>query len=837
MRRTEMITRSGAATAVWAAALLLAVCLPAAPALAAEGSCSNEARRAEQASTYLSNCRAYELVTPAHEDSGEPEAGTSFNNERPLFEPIDGAHGAANGERMAWISASPGLAGGSSPGLDYLSTRDESGQAWVTEATVPPQSPESGLLCPVLIGMLAWSPNLTKGILADGDSQAEGGFSQQNYGCGHAEPALMEADGAEIEEPQGFQNLFVRSSGTGFYQLVNVTPSTAPHPTPVRFVQIYNASSFLAGSTDLEHVAFEDELPLTEEAEKLSPAVEAACKEEPKGRACWEGHDDLYVWSEGRQPAVRLVSIMPDGKPGEGRLAGSTKSAEGFTPHNMSDYQHAVSGDGSRIFFESEGRLYVRENAYAQQSAAGECTEAEQKAEPEKACTIQLDAKQGGAGEGGGQWLGASEDGARVFFTDEQRLTGTATAESGKPDLYEYDFEAPPGKRLTDLTVDATEPADVQGVSAISQDGSYIYFVAKGKLVGKQKLAGRSPEESEPTANADNLYVSHEGTIAFIATLTADDDCDWTSDAACYPMPANNPGPTMTARLSDNGRYFAFNSSNQLTSYHNAGPNCVELREPTAYVAGSCEEIYLYEAAGNHLACASCNPNGAPSADGATIDWAAGPDSSSEPKNGYPQRNVSETGQVFFETSEALLPQQDVNGVRDVYEYEHETQRLISSGTSSAPSYFMDASADGSNVFFATAQPLVESADSGVYGIYDARVGGGFRAQEESVTAPPCQSLEGCHSPLSEPPAAFSVASATLVASGNLEAKQPEVKAEEPKKKKAAKQKRAAKLAGALKQCARRYRHSRRKRSVCKQRARRQFSPQTKATRHHGGAK
>ena len=62
-----------------------------------------------------------------------------------------------------------------------------------------------------------------------------------------------------------------------------------------------------------------------------------------------------------------------------------------------------------------------------------------------------------------------------VFFTDENKLTATSTTASGKPDLYEYDFEAEAGKRLTDLTVDPVEPADVLGVSGASEGGSYVY--------------------------------------------------------------------------------------------------------------------------------------------------------------------------------------------------------------------------------------------------------------------------------------------------------------------------------------------------------------------------
>ena len=82
--------------------------------------------------------------------------------------------------------------------------------------------------------------------------------------------------------------------------------------------------------------------------------------------------------------------------------------------------------------------------------------------------------------------------------------------------LYEYDLET--GK-LSDLTGEATdstgEGAAVQGVVQISEDGSYVYFVAEGALA-----AGA-------TAGQPNLYVSHEdGVPVFIATLAVDEG-DW----------------------------------------------------------------------------------------------------------------------------------------------------------------------------------------------------------------------------------------------------------------------------------------------------------------------
>jgi hypothetical protein len=799
MRHTGIIA-AGSVAVAWGVVALLLAWLSSSSALAAADGCVNEARRVEQSSTFLANCRAYEQVTPGEKDSGEPRVVKVGDRENNPFEPFFGLRAALNGERMAWHSeyALPGIVGPQSVGLDYLSTRGPEG--WITEAMMPSQSRENGLLCPVVNGMVGWSSNLTEGVLSDGDSQEQGGpeetFDEQGLGCGHDEPRLVAG------EPEGFQNLFLRDSTTRSYQLVNLTPTDAPHPTPTKAVidQQYHPPTFLAGSADLSQVVFEDELPLTEEAEHLTRLgepeqheFEAACEEEPKGRACWEGHDDLYVWSEGQQPAVRLVSFLPDGEPVGGTLAGTIGK-------NVADYRHAVSADGSRIFFEAEGALYVRENSAQAQSALGphgECIE------PTKACTIQLDLPQGGKGPGGGgKWLGANAEGTKAFFTDEASngLTST-TVEGSGANLYEYELpdEADEPGTLVDLTPDAN--AETLGVSGVSEDGSDVYFVADGALSG----TGENSHKARAQAGQPNLYADHEGAIAFIATLDGEDLCDWTSSAGCNRPFEGKLNSGLTARISGNGRYLAFNSVNELTDYDNAGSACSPVYEggefQNQYVSGSCEEIFLYEAEDGNLVCASCDPSGtAPSAAGAAIDWAVEPDGDSETNNLHPQRNVSESGQVFFETAEALLPQQDTNGLSDVYEYEHGALHLISSGTSNAPSYFLDASASGNDVFFATAQKLLPRDSDSAYDIYDARVEGGF--PEPPPPPAPCES-EGCKSTAGAPAVFSAPGSTTFAGPGNVvqgktttkpkAKKKKQKKAKRRKAKKTAKQRRKAK--------------------------------------------
>jgi hypothetical protein len=773
---------------VWAsfAVALAGSILISAPPTLASGSCPNEGIRGSQQSTALPDCRAYELVTPTVKDSGEPEVehGGFF-----LVPNMVGqaARAAENGGRFAWNSEYS-LPGSSSAGLEYLSTRGEDG--WSSGNVVPPQSTEGGVGCPFLVGVVAWSADLSQGVLADGDAQEPGHgttFAEQGFECGHDEPLLAADQPEGFMEREGLQNLFLQDEAAQSYALVNATPITAPVPRPASQNQRYFYASFLAGSSDLSHVVFEEELPLVQAAEKLTPRVEEACA--AKERECWEGHDELYEWREGETPAVRLVSILPDGAPVQGTLAGATKAGQGGAI-NVANFRHAVSADGARIFFEAQGSLYVREDGTS---------------------TSELDALQHGSGAaGGGKFMAASAEGTRVLFTDESRLSPDAKAEAGKPDLYEYDFHKPPGERLSDLTA-AAEPADVLGLGGISEDGSYLYFVADGSLTAEQRNSvGAKAEAGQP-----NLYLLHEGITTFIATLAGADSCDWASNAGCESGGLSGD-PGLTARVSGNGAFIGFNSTKELTGYHNTD----------AITGNADEEIFLYEAAANRLACVSCNPEGPPSAGGAAIRWPGPPDHDSEVSSDYPQRNVSNGGQVFFETAEALVSQ-DANGQRDVYEFEAGGLHLISSGISEAPSYFMDATPSGSDVFFGTAQPLLERDQDDVYDIYDARVDGGF--PEPALPALPC-SGEGCRSAPQEVPALESPASATLSEPGNLTPSAAAPKLAITRKPLT----RAQKLAKALKACARK--RGGRARKACRRAALERYGSTRKRAPRRKGA-
>ena len=118
---------------------------------------------------------------------------------------------------------------------------------------------------------------------------------------------------------------------------------------------------------------------------------------------------------------------------------------------------------------------------------------------------------------------------------------------------------------------------------------------------------------------------------------------------------------------------------------------------------------------------------------------------------------------MFFDTGEALLSQ-DTNGRIDVYEWAPDTLRLISSGRSGHDSAFLDASADGQDVFFTTREQLVGADDDALIDVYDARVGGGLPEQENQ---PECMG-DACQGPVSPPPALSGAGTGTLGGSGNV---------------------------------------------------------------------
>jgi hypothetical protein len=568
-----------------------------------------------------------------------------------------------------------------------------------------------------------------------------------------------------------------------------------------------NSAVLFAGDAtpDLSHVVVQSQIALTATAFALQ---------------------GLYEWAAG-EPAnkeLQLVSVLPKEEGGGPAAGGVTLGANGESGTNS---RHAISSDGSRVIWEdnSQRQLYLRDTA--------------------KGETVRLDMPQQGApGGGAAHFQTANASGTRVFFTD----SGLLTTESGSGDLYECEIGEEAGERkcrLTDLTPKRSgESANVQGVIfGASEDGSYVYFVATGVLSSNE-----NGMKDKAVSGANNLYLLHDGgkgweQAKFIARLSSEDAEDWSSDTDY-----SGDLTRLTGRVSPDGKYLAFMSNRSLTGYDNHDANS---GQPD-------EEVYLYktegQGEGESLICASCNPTGArpigrerPPFNGLIDDvinnkktWIAanvpGWTSSGIIQNRgvHQSRYLSDSGRLFFNSNDALVPQ-DSNGNEDVYEYEPPgvgncasssvtfSERsggclgLISSGTASGESAFVDASETGEDVFFLTAERLVGRDIDAAYDIYDAHV---CSAQSPCLSAPavspPCTTADSCRLAPSPQPSIFGApGSAMFSGAGNVIPAGP-APAVKPKSLT-----RQQKLARALGTC--RKKTNRGRRAVCERRARKRY--------------
>jgi len=532
-------------------------------------------------------------------------------------------------------------------------------------------------------------------------------------------------------------------------------------------------------------------------------------------------NSSLLEWVDGTDFPVSVTNESEE-------MPASAGSTEEFA--HEKDAWHATSEDGKRVYFttppttSSIGQLYVRVNIGEKQSELGpkgECLE------PEMACTIEVSASQrqpeDPAGAQEARYWGASADGDRAFFTSSSELTQdayTGTADNA-PNLYEYDLAS--GK-LTDLTGEETdasgEGAAVQGVAQISEGGAYVYFVANGVLTNVANASGEHAEQGncdpEGSGVSCNLYVSHEGgEPVFIAKLAQKDETDW--------LNGNRPesGPEInTAVVSPAGSRLAFISEQSLPAagfpdgYDNeqAQPReCETELESHELESGKCREVYLYDAETNALACASCNPSGARPEGPSTL---SGVVPHYQAFADYRPRALLEDGDLFFDSKDALA-QGSSGGRENVYEYESGAVHAISNVAGGYGGFFLDASPNGENVFFASADRLLPEDPGGNTVVWDAHVDGGFPV---ATTTVPCANAETCEPPPSPASTPGAPASATFSGPGNLAPASPA-----PTKPKAVVETRAQKLAKALKAC--RKDKTKKKRLACERTARKKYGP------------
>ena len=747
---------------VMLATLCAAVGSAPAGALAGEG-CANEALREEQRSTFLPDCRAYEMVSPPEKNGGDIYA-MSFRT-----------HAAADGNALAFASLT-GFADAMGTGVtvDYLAQRSPGTGGWVTHALTPPVSAGSAPSTRAAGGdtiFEEFSPDLTSGVL---------------------ESATPVGDAGNVS---AVPNLYMRGdvfkSGVGSYALMSGCPvcdaSSKPLP-PVASDPSILPSYWprLAGiSPDGRHAVFESIYDLTGDA----PAQTGFCGDTngtfppPAPTFC---ATRLYEWDEGGLSLVGRVPVPPatecndsGGGPAciaaDMSVAGGSARKERYTPRVVSD-----GSDGhTRVIFtqpaNGEGETYSKMSLFEQfaQGFGRSPVSGNLFMQVDDSQTVQLNVSEATVTDkyAPAEYLDASANGERVFFMSAQALTNDA--EPGARQVYMYDTAAAAGHHLTLLTPEG----GVAAVIGVSNDGHYVYIDANGKI--RLWHDGALTDIAQrPFVGADYLSV----------------DGGWSGS---FPS---------ETRVTPDGLHLLYVSD--------LPPGTGGYDHGKCSSGFGCLELYVYSADSNTVQCASCNPTGAPAATDASLNPTI-LDNNKPPLGGglgtsYLNHALSGDGRfVFFNSEEALVPQ-DTNGKSDAYEYDTHTGRvsLLSSGSEPSGSYFLDADAEGGKVFIATRAQLVSADTDSSYDIYDARSGGGFAEPiAPSACAAVCQGT-----PL--PARSLGVPSSVgFSGAGNLT---PSAVAS-PKPLK-----RAQRLARALREC--RVRHRRRnQRRRCEARARRRY--------------
>ncbi len=722
-------------------------------------------------STGLPDGREWELVSPPDKHGG-------------LILPIreEGlVQASATGGGIAYLTSAPPEAApqGNSNIAQVLSTRGP--QGWSSQDIASPHETATGLAVHAGQEYRAFSSDLSLGVL-----QPLGVFTASLSEQASEQTSYLRSDytpgGATTPCTSSCYRPLVSGCPPAGEECSSLVEEDADVPDGTVFGDqleggLIYGPVFVGGNSDLSDIVVSSQSSLV-----ANPAVK----------------NGLYEWAAGK---LSLVSVLPDGKP----LISSTTRASlggvigGETSINPKD---AVSEDGSRVVWAEGGgekHLYLRDMT-AEKTVQLDL--------PEAACFA---AKMCGAGQAEPAFQLAAADDSRVFFTDDQKLTGEsgeeAFGEENKGDLYECHIVAGPegpACELTDLTpLNNGDRAGVLGlVPGASEDGTYVYFVANGVVAGSGASQGDC-DGKHLTTERCNLYVRHEGSTRLVMTLSGADSPDWGGRG--FGLPG------LTGRTSPDGHWFTFMSQLAPKGYDN--------RDALSGVPD--EEVYLYDYSGNggagSLVCASCNPTNArphgmdfqhlATGEGGLVGgdrvwpnsaWIAANIPGSTPYSTlyalYQSRFLSDSGRLFFNSSDALVPQ-DTNGNEDVYEYEPLGVRnregkpectqasatfgersggcvgLISSGSSPEESAFLDASESGGDVFFLTSAKLSsEDFDSGI-DLYDAHE---CTASSPCIPAaaavpPPCTTGDSCKAAPTPQPSVFGApSSATFSGAGNV---------------------------------------------------------------------
>jgi hypothetical protein len=531
----------------------------------------------------------------------------------------------------------------------------------------------------------------------------------------------------------GVGNVFAGGIG-GIFDAVS--PPLIPQGDGVEAV--VHDSMFEGASTDHSHFYF---------APGPRPVKSTAyLTGDPKPQGLAADHNTYVVHPDSTgQPALELLARDQSDKVWGGncgaRLGGIRPSS--FSAGLLSEItgernQGAISSDGKRVYFSTRP---------TQSEAAAECDLANK-----LRILVRLESKTQGAHieelfqsechrsdcstvDGNDFFQGASADGSKVYFTTTRQLvdsdldTGSNCSsqlgESAGCDLYLYDSDLPPDQRLTQVSVgEAGSPTPgeganvLRGITAVSSDGSHVYFVAQGALTNNPGPKGGLPIVGQP-----NLYAWDRATetTRFIGSLNASDADLWgpsgAIEKALLPVPMAGTDADGNPVAGD-GHILTFASKAPMTSDDGDGNH----RDVFRINADTGELIRISKA----IAGGSGNgPVDVPQTAGESFAT-LGTDFAEL------GRHTDQTGEkIVFSSPEGLVPG-DVNGAEDGYLWQSgKLYRLP--GTLVSPAAL---SSLASTISITTTSALLPQDGDTSEDVYAARIGGGYPQPE---TLEPCQ--------------------------------------------------------------------------------------------------
>jgi NHL repeat len=795
----------------------------------------------------LPDGRAYELVTPAQKNG-------SLINDVTFVGTVPDV--AADGSRVI-ASAIQCFAGAQActahvkddVGSPYAFTRTPGG--WVTTALSPPAS--------------TWSYNALAGYDA---SSATALFVMPS-------------------EPFGEDDFYVRDPETGGFQ--DLGPNT-PREDGAHIPEGGRLSATPQAQTaDYSHVAWES---------PINWAFDAGAGQTPYEYARLGSTQPLLVGVTGGEESHDLISDCVTRLGANGVDRPGTMSADGATVFFTAEpcanglgvnatVDVPVDGVYARVAGESAGAhtVAVSRSRCGVGQAAGEeaCRVAApgQECGPDEtpaeiACRERTAASECGGGgapqetacqEAAGkpadaEFLGASADGSKAFFTSTQQLTDDAsedpsdnavepgcaqTLAANGCNLYEYDTGNQPGHQLVDVSAGDVSGGGprVQGVMAFSPDGSHVYFVAKGVLTVAGNDRGQVAQDG-----ANNLYLferecpdgeaSCVQRTVFITDLPTTDSEEWREHKR--------------ANVTPEGRYLVFLSSGELTADDDS-------------VSGA-KQVFRYDAQTGQLVRISVGDDGFDddgnrSSPGLCEEGLCFESALIVPPGASSTRSdptMSDDGSfVFFQSPVALTPgalndvvvghvEETSGGVttvktiyaQNVYEWHEGRVFLISdgkdvsinNGADPACPFFsvclLGSDASGANVFFTTVDQLVGQDTDTETDIYDARVctAASPCLDQSGVSPAECEG-DSCQGAAGGGPGSSAPASSTFQGPGNQGASVAPAAGVKPLTAR-------EKLSRALAACRRKRRGH--KRFVCERAARRAYSASARKTGRSGNA-